>query len=167
MIPKVLKYFNLIVDGQGFCDRVDEIQLPDLGIVTEDHRAGGMDAPIPLDMGMEAIDLSFTVADHDPKIYSQFGLISQDAVSVTFRAAAVGDNNDVDNYVVEARGMYRTISGASVSPGAKAPLEATIGCRYYKLSIGGQTLIEIDIPNMVRKIGGRDQMEAIRSAIGR
>ena len=37
---------------------------------------------------------------------------------------------------------------------------------YYKLTIDEEELIEIDAINLVRKVGGTDQMEAIRAAIG-
>ena len=36
----------------------------------------------------------------------------------------------------------------------------------YKLTIDGQELVEIDAVNLVRKVGGTDQMDAIRAAIG-
>jgi P2 family phage contractile tail tube protein len=41
-----------------------------------------------------------------------------------------------------------------------------VGLRYYKLTIGGRELIEIDKVNMIRKIGGLDQLATIRQAIG-
>jgi P2 family phage contractile tail tube protein len=34
MIPKILKNFNLYVDGRGYAGRVEEITLPKLTITT-------------------------------------------------------------------------------------------------------------------------------------
>lgn len=51
----ILKNFNLFVDGRGYAGNVSEYTPPNLAVQTEDHRAGGMDAPIALDMGMEGL----------------------------------------------------------------------------------------------------------------
>ena len=45
-------------------------------------------------------------------------------------------------------------------------LTVMVAARYYKLAINEEELIEIDAVNLVRKVGGVDQMEAIRTAIG-
>jgi P2 family phage contractile tail tube protein len=37
--------------------------------------------------------------------------------------------------------------------------------RFYKLTHGNETVHEIDIPNMVRTIGGIDQLAAVRGAL--
>ena len=41
-----------------------------------------------------------------------------------------------------------------------------VAARYYKLAINEEELIEIDAVNLVRKVGGVDQMAEIRAAIG-
>ncbi|WP_183142474.1 phage major tail tube protein, partial [Pseudomonas coronafaciens] len=52
MIPETLSNLNLFVDGVSFQGDVPSLTLPKLTIKTEEHRAGGMDAPVELDMGM-------------------------------------------------------------------------------------------------------------------
>ncbi|MDX5518273.1 MAG: phage major tail tube protein, partial [Wolbachia endosymbiont of Andrena agilissima] len=37
---------------------------------------------------------------------------------------------------------------------------------YYKLTIGGNELIEIDAENMIRKINGVDQMALLQTVLG-
>ncbi|MBK1618545.1 hypothetical protein CKO42_08850 [Lamprobacter modestohalophilus] len=41
-----------------------------------------------------------------------------------------------------------------------------VAVKYYKLSINGNELIEVNAVNLVRKVGGTDQLAAIRAAIG-
>ncbi len=53
-----------------------------------------------------------------------------------------------------------------ISAGEKGTLQFTIACRYYSLEIDGQQLIEIDIDNMTRKIGGQDKLVDVRKALG-
>lgn len=132
--------------------------------MTEDHRAGGMDAPLPIDLGMNLLDLTFTMAEWSPVIFRQFGLINQSAVQCTFRAAMV-DDEAVWPMVVHARGMYRTVSPQEVSNAQKNTLQASLGLRYIRVIMNGEDLIEIDIPNMVRRINGSDQLAAMRQAV--
>ena len=61
MIADVLKNMNLFVDGRGYAGVVDELTPPKLTMKTEEHRAGGMDAPVELDMGMEKLEASFSL----------------------------------------------------------------------------------------------------------
>ena len=41
-----------------------------------------------------------------------------------------------------------------------------VAAHYYKLTVGDEELVEIDAVNLVRKVGGVDQMAEIRAAIG-
>lgn len=56
MLPKILKNFNVFVDGRGFAGRAEEITLPKLTIKTEEFLGAGMSAPVEVDMGMEKSD---------------------------------------------------------------------------------------------------------------
>lgn len=165
LIPKVLKNFNLVVRGQGFAGIVDEVTLPHLKIKEEEHRAGGMDAPAPIDMGMDKLELKFMLAEHHSTVYGGFGIISGRAVDLIFRGAKVGDGAVVEPMIIEARGMYSEIEGAKVKAGDKDSMSATVSLDYYKLTMNGVVLIEIDIKNMIRRINGDDQLAAIRAAI--
>ena len=49
--PRVLKGFNLFVDGRGYAGKVEELELPKLTIKTEEFRSGGMVAPVELGRG--------------------------------------------------------------------------------------------------------------------
>jgi hypothetical protein len=164
-VPKIIKNFNLLVDGNTFAGLVQEVKLPDLKIKKELQRAGGMDAPRPIDLGMEEMEMGFTMDEHSPLIFRQFGLINQNAVQLTFKAAQV-DDTTVTPYLINVRGMYVEQRLGTIKNGDMAKLEATLSLRYYKLSIAGNVLHEIDVDNMIRTIDGVDQMKQIRDAIG-
>lgn len=165
LVPRILKHFNLFVAGQGLAGLCEQVRLPDFRIKVEELRNAGMDGPIPMDMGMEKLDIGFTLSEHNPDIFRLFGLINQNAVQVFFRAALV-DDTTVSPYIIEARGMYTEIRAGQVSEGAKNPLEAMIGCRYIKVSLNGEDLIEVDFQNFTRIIDGVDQLAEVRAALG-
>lgn len=86
MLPKILKNFTAFVDGRGYAGRIDEISLPKLAIKTEEYRGGGMDIPVSIDIGMEKLEAELTFAEYDSELFRLFGLINNNAVSLTLRA---------------------------------------------------------------------------------
>ena len=164
VIPRILKNFNLLVAGQGFAGLVDEIELPVLKMKVEEHRAGGMDGPAGIEMGTEAIECSFSLSDHNEAVFAQFGLFNGNAVVVQFRGAMRDDVQTVP-YVVDVSGMYTEMDGGTLKAGDKTLLKASIMARFYRLTVNGRVLIEVDIPNMTRIIDGTDQLDAVRQAL--
>ena len=67
-MTKILKNFNLFVDGRGYAGRAEEVTPPKLTIKTEELRAGGMDAPISIDLGMEKLECGFSLVEYDPNL---------------------------------------------------------------------------------------------------
>lgn len=165
MIPKILKNFNAFVDGRGYAGRVDEITLPKLTVKTEEHRAGGMDAPVEIDMGMEKLECELTFAEYDIELFRLFGMTDGNAVALTLRGAIQADG-EAESVVVNLRGSLREVDAGSWKAGDKATLKCMVAARYYKLTIDGSQVIEIDAENMIRVINGVDQMATIRGAIG-
>lgn len=165
MIPKILKNFNVTVDGRGYAGRIDEIVLPTLTIQTEEHRAGGMDAPVDIDLGMEKLEAELTFSEYDHELFRLFGLVDGNAVAVTIRGA-IQSSGEAEPVVINLRGSFKELDAGTWQAGDKATLKCMITARYYKLNINGEDIIEIDAENMVRVINGVDQLASVRSAIG-
>lgn len=165
MIPKILKNFNLFVDGRGYVGRCEEVTPPKLTIKTEEFRGGGLDTPVMMDMGMEKLEASFTLVEYDSDVLKQFGLIDGNSVQLTLRGAMQDDQN-TSSIVINLHGRYTEMDMGKFSAGEKATLACTLSARYYSLQIDNATLIEIDVDNMTRVIDGNDQLQAVRDAIG-
>ena len=165
-LPKILRNFSLYVDGIGYAGKVTEATPPTLTIKTEPHRAGGMDAPAEIDMGMEALNLGFTLAEYDVSVLRQFGLIDQNGVQATLRGAMMANGEDATPIVVNATGHFKEFDPGNFVAGDNTEAQFDMGLRYYKMTIGGDVIHEIDVENMVRIINGVDQLASIRTAIG-
>ena len=165
-LPRVLKNMNLFVDGRGYAGRIDEIQLPKLTLKTEEHRAGGMDVPVEIDLGMDKLEAELTISDYDPEVYKLFGLLDLKPVQITIRGAIQAQGEEAKPVVINLRGGWREIDAGTWKPGDKSTLKVSVAASYYKLTIDGQEVVEVDAINLVRKVGGVDQMNAIRAAIG-
>lgn len=164
-VPKILKNFNLFIGGVGYAGIVEELNLPKLALKTEEHRAGGMDLPIDLDLGMEKITCEFTLSEYKPDVLQSLGVYTDPTVMMNFKGA-LSDEQGVVPVNVEIHGTWREMEMGSWKAGDKATLKVSVTARYYALSYDKNEIIKIDTENMVRMIGGVDQLEKVREAIG-
>jgi P2 family phage contractile tail tube protein len=166
MLDDILKNMALFVDGRGYAGNVEELTLPKLTLKTEEFRNGGMDAPIEIELGMEKLECEFTLTKFDKAMLKLFGLASGQLTPLTIRGAVISDNGLQTPVVVNLQGIIREMDPGNWKPGEKATLKIMVALRYYKLTHGGDVVHEIDIPNMVRKIGGVDQLATVCAALG-
>ncbi len=165
MLPRILKGFTVYVDGRGYVGRVENCQLPNLEIATDEYRGGGMDAPVDHDMGMNKLTVSMTIADYDPEIFKQFGLLEANT-PIVVRGAIQRQGEGVVPVVVRMRGGFTQINRGQFQQGQRANLEITGSCNTYSESINGETVVDIDVIGMKRIIGGVDQLAGMRAALG-
>lgn len=165
MLPRKLKNFTAFVDAKGYAGRVSEIELPKLTLKTEEFRAGGMDAPVEIDMGMEKIEASITFSEYDEEIFRHFGLTAGNGVGLTLRGARQ-NSTGTDEIIINLTGIFKELDSGSWKSGDETTLKASVACTYYKLTIAGSELIEINTVGMVRKINGEDQLQEQRVALG-
>jgi hypothetical protein len=166
MLAQILKNMNLFVDGRGYAGDVEELSLPALTMKTEEFRAGGMDAPVEVEMGMEKLECEFTLTKFDREVLKRFGLGTGQVTQLTMRGHIESDDGATAPVIVNLRGKVREIDFGAWKPGEKATLKAVIALRYYKLTHSGEVLHEIDVPGMKRVIGGIDQLAAQRASLG-
>ena len=164
-IPRILKNFSLFVDGRGLAGIIDTLTLPTITVKTEEVRAGGMDAPVEHDMGMEKLEATFSLQEFNPEVIKLVGLAAQDK-QLTARGAMRRDGEDVVPVVVNMTGGLKQMEPGDWKVGDMSSPTFSVALRYFKLTIAGQELIEIDKVNMIRKIGGQDQLQSIRQALG-
>ena len=163
---EILKNFNLFVDARGYAGVVEEYNPPVLGIKTEDFRAGGMDGTVALDMGLEKLETSFTLSNFDPLVLNLFGFLPGLPTAVTVRGAIEDELGLIKPVIHAMAGRIRTIEQGSWKPGERASMKVTMDLTRYAQTVAGIGVIVIDIPNMIRTIGGVDKSIATRLALG-
>lgn len=163
---KVNGGFNLFIDGKGYAARVTELELPKLKIKTEDHQPGGYDAPVKIDLGMEAIEAIFTIGDFDADALKYMGVGHNNPVACTIRGSLAHGNGEDTPLVAQLQGMWSEVEPPKFKRGEKFEQKITVACKYYKLELGGKVIHEIDIENMVRMVDGKDYLAASRASIG-
>lgn len=162
----VRKNINLFVDGRGYAGQIEDFTPPKLTLKTEEFRGGGMDAPVELTMGMEKLEASFTLVSMDRDVLKSFSVSEGQVVPFTAREALESFDGTITPVVHSMRGKIREIDQGTPKPGDKISMKITMAVSYYKLQHGRETVLEIDVENMVRVIKGVDQLAGTRAALG-
>lgn len=166
MLDGILKNMNLFVDGRGLAGNIEEITLPKLTSKTEEFRNGGMDAPVEVEMGMEKLEMDYSLTSFDKDTLKLFGLAPGNLKPLTIRASLSSEDGNEVPVIINVRGMIKEVDAGSWKAGDKATLKQSVAIRYYKLTIGGEVIHEIDVPNMIRIINGVDQLSTQRANLG-
>lgn len=162
----IRKNFNLFVDGRGYAGQVDEFNAPKLTLQTEEFRAGGMDLPIDVTMGMEKMTCDYSLKAYERNVLALFGIVEGATVPVTVREALESFDGTVTPVVHTMRGKFTEIDPGTSKPGELPLLKITMSLTYYKMQHGDTVVHEIDAINMVRIINTVDILAGIRSALG-
>ncbi len=166
-LPRKLKNMNLFGDGESYLGQVAEVKLPVLARAMEGYRGGGMNGPVKIDMGQNALDLESKFGGMMRSILRQYGVTRHDGVQLRFAGGYQRDDTGaVDAVEVVVRGRHEEIDMGNSKPGDDTEFTVKTACSYYKLTINGVTEIEIDLVNMVETVGGVDRLAAQRRAIG-
>lgn len=162
----ILKNMNLFVDGRGHAGSIEELTPPKLTLKTEEFRAGGMDASVEVDMGMEKLEASFSLASYDSGVLKLFGLVQGGHVPLTIKGGLESVNGWIKPVVIQLRGKIKEIDEGNWKPGDKASLKVSMAVVYYKRTVNGEDIHEIDVEGFKRVIDGVDQLAEMRAALG-
>lgn len=165
-IPKTLKNFNGFAGGQSYAGLVSAIQLPSVSVSTDDHKAGGMEFNRKIDMGLEDMEATFTVNQMDATLLKQVGVHNGSSTEWKFYGALNDDETtDAVQCVATMIGKVLKVEHNEAKSGEKTEDKFTMSLKYYELQVDGEVIYKIDNDNLVRIIGGVDQMASIRGAI--
>ncbi|MBK1711296.1 phage major tail tube protein [Rubrivivax gelatinosus] len=166
-LPKKLKNFVLFHAGTSFLGEIPEVVPPKLSRKTEDYRAGGMGGAVKLDQGLEAMEMEWTAAGYLRGVFAQFGVLKHDGVQLRFAGALeAGDSDTVTPVEIVVRGRHTEIDFGTAKAGDNTEIKVKTAISYYRLTLNGEVLIEIDLVNMIENVGGVDRMAAVKSALG-
>ncbi|SHO57782.1 phage major tail tube protein [Vibrio quintilis] len=168
MLPQVIRGMSLFVgsgnDARGYAGVIEEVTPPKMTIKTEEFRAGGMDAPLEIDLGMNKLECSFTIANYDPTLFKAYGLVPGEMVTCTLKGAIEEDGTTVP-VEMTMTGSWKEVDFGSWKSGQKVQLKVAIALKNYKLQINGEEQLFIDVQGMIRRVKGTDKLEATRKAL--
>ncbi|KAF1072692.1 MAG: hypothetical protein GAK45_00127 [Pseudomonas citronellolis] len=168
-MPRKLKNMNLFNDANSYLGVCKSVTPPKLARKTEAYRGGGMNGPVKADLGFsdDGLQVEFTLGGLDVIAIKQFSATT--LASVPLRWAGAYQQDDTGAVVaveIVARGRIEEIDMGEAKPGEDTEHKYTVTCSYYKLTVDGAEILEIDLLNFIEKVNGTDMLEAQRKAIG-
>lgn len=165
-LPRKLKNFNFSVDGTSYLGEATEVTQPKLAMKLEEYRAGGMIGAVDVNMGLEKPEIEFKIGGHEEDLIKLFGGTISGNV-FRFNGAYQNDDDDsVDAVELVCRGRIVEIDEGSSKSGDDTEHSYKASLTYYKKTVNGVDIIEIDTLNQVYVVDGKDRLEEIRRAMG-
>lgn len=163
----LLKNWAIWVNGVGKAGNAKDYSPPALSIKTVDFQAGDMDMPVPVDDGMEAMEASFSIFGMDETILPLFGLRNGQRTAVSVRSTYTDLSGSAKDMVEELGGMITKIERDTQDSGSQREkaMKVTMKLDFYKTSLSGVIMVEIDAVNGKRSLGGIDMLEGVRAAM--
>jgi len=158
-LPRKLKYLNLFNEGNNWQGIVESLTLPKLTRKLENYRGGGMSGSAKVDLGLDddALDVEWTIGGIEALPIKQMGVAKLDGVMLRYTGSIQRDDTgEVQAVEAVIRGRHKELDFG----------EHKQGENYFKLTIAGEEICEIDTVNMVEKFGGVDRLAEHRQAIG-
>lgn len=162
-LPRIIKNFNVFVDGVSYFGIATTGKLPVVKVQTEAHRGSGMDGPVGIDVGLEALAAEFTFAEWSPALKKRLG--RQERI-VCRPAAQSSVDTTAGTVIATLSGLITTTEPGDLGVGSGSTLKLVMDVRAYRLEIDGEEVVDIDLVNAVRRIGGIDQLADMRRAMG-
>lgn len=166
-LPKKLKYLNLFNDGNSYLGLVSSLTLPKLTRKLQNYRGGGMSGSVAVDFGLDddALTLEWSIGGLDELVLQQWGSTSD--IPLRFAGSLQRDDTgDISAVEVMMRGRHKEFDFGEYKQGEDTETKVTTQCTYFKLTIDGKELIEIDTVNMVEVVNGVDRLAEHRTALG-
>lgn len=164
--PRKLKQMMLFVNG-AWQDDNSAVTLPKFTRKFEEWRGGGMNRPVKIDMGGEALEVEWTCGGWVRDVLRQFGSASMSDQLLRWVGAVQDDSTGVVSSIeVTMRGRHEEVDLGESKPGEDTELKVKTALVYLKIDWDGVTEVEIDVLGMVEKFGGVDRMAEIRAAMG-
>lgn len=165
-LPLLWKGFNLFFEGTNMHGMVADVNPPKITYKTEDWQGGGIPGPVKVEQGLEALEASFTIGGFSAEALLQMGgTIS----GKTLRVQGALQRDDEEGYielVAEMRGRITETDPGTAKQADNGEHKFTMPLTYYRLTVNGKEVMEIDVLGCKLVINGKDKYAEMRRALG-
>lgn len=169
-MPRKLKLMNVFLNGYSYQGVAKSVTLPKLTRKLENYRGVGMNGSAPVDLGLDddALSMEWSLGGFpDSVIWELYAATGVDAVPIRFAGSYQRDDTG-ETVAVEVvmRGRQKEIDTGEGKQGEDTESKIFVVCTYFRLTMDGKELVEIDTINMIEKVNGVDRLEQHRRNIG-
>ncbi len=163
----ILRNFTAFVDGYDLRLEVEELTPPVVRDQTEETKAGALDAPVDIPLGLQKLEAGLKINSRQKELMKKAGLGPGKTIRITFRGVSISEiDGSQQNELLVMQGRINADAGAWAAQ-TVSKTDFKIGTiTYYKHLVDGASVYEIDLFNFVRVIGGVDQLAGVRNGLG-
>lgn len=169
-MPRKLKLMNVFLNGVSYVGVAKSLTLPKLTRKLENWRGAGMNGAAQADFGLDddALSMEWTLGGFpDEAIWELYGATGADAVPIRFAGSYQRDDSgEIVAVEVVMRGRQKELDLGEAQQGEDTESKISVACTYFKLTMNGKELVEIDTLNMIERVNGKDRLEQHRRNIG-
>lgn len=149
--PSINKFFNVFDSETSYLQQAKSFEEPKLARKMEDYQGGGMDSPVQMDVGGEKLEATINyVGKHAAKDYGSQTLDGvYRRVTASYQDDATGAVDAVEHVM---RGRISEIDAGNLERGKVNEEKEKLSLVYYRKSLNGQVMIEIDTLNMIFRV---------------
>lgn len=168
-LPRKLKHLNMFLDGDNWAGIIESFTPASLARKTEAYRGGGMPGGVKIDMGYEddALDTQAVIGGFDERVLRHHAKETLDGLQVRLLGSYQRDDTgEVVEVEIVQRGRILNDDQGEQKTGDNNQNTISFANTYYKVTVNGEVVREIDLVAMIDKVGNEDRMEKHRTAIG-
>ncbi|MDO5058764.1 MAG: phage major tail tube protein [Neisseria sp.] len=165
-LPLILKGFNVFADGLNKYGVLMDVKRPKVAYKTEDYTPGGGLGEMTVIHGVEKLELELTSKGYDAELFKSMSHKISGNLLRYQGALHKEDEEDYTELVGEARGRIIEADPGEDKAGEGGEHKFKYALTYWKETVNGETVVEIDLLNNKFFIGGKDVRAGIRKALG-
>lgn len=160
---------NCFMNGNNHCGKAEEVKLPDLVQKMIEHKGLGMIGVIKLPSGLEALTATIKWSSMYPDVMKAEGN-PYAANTLQLRGSletwgAGGRTREVP-VVAFVKGTFAKFPGGTFKAGEAAERESELSAFYYKLTVDGEDIVEVDFFANIYKVNGEDIIATFNQNLG-
>lgn len=167
-LPRILRGFDLYLNGRNLAGTCDKFTLPKNSPKLEELNAGGLSRPLKVNVGFDADwSLAFSKNGLDLSLLSEGGCTVDGQEVMLLGSLADGDSCDEKQIKLYFWGQIEEVDQGDVENNALAKNEVKIACARIQYFIDNKEVYFEDTINMIRRVNGVDQLEKRRKNLRR
>ena len=165
-MPRILKAFNLFIDGMNQHGIVADVTRPKIARKTEDYTPGGGMMEMTIVFGFEKLEMEITSKGFDADLLRSMSS-SINGRLIRYQGALQQDDSETYQHLKgEARGRIIEADPGSDKQGEGGEHKFKIALVYWKETLDGQEILELDVLGNKAVFGGKDERAELRKALG-
>ncbi|UTH76086.1 phage major tail tube protein [Chromobacterium sp. IIBBL 290-4] len=160
---------NIYINGNSLLGRAEEVKLPDVAAIMQEHKALGMVGKIELPAGFDKLEGEIKWNS----LYKDVAKI----VANPFQAVQLQCRSNIETYGSQGRlqqvslvtyltVMFKKNPMGNFKQHENADFSSAFTATYIKQVIGGEDILELDYMANIFRVAGNDMLDVYRQNIG-